>query len=106
MCSAAAAPRTQEPARSLGQSQHLGSSQPGWAGLRRSCRWLRGEGRKLFGPDEPEDPEEGEAITQRLPPLKSSFPSTDPEGKLGVPGRAQPGAEPGAVESPAGSPHC
>lgn len=88
MCSAAAAPRTQEPARSLGQSQHLGSSQPGWAGLRHSCRWLRGEGRKLFGPDEPQDPEEGEAITQRLPPLKSSFPSTDPEGKLGVPGRA------------------
>lgn len=24
---------------------------------------------KLFGPDQPEDPEEGEAITQRLPPL-------------------------------------
>ena len=25
--------------------------------------------KKLFGPDQPEDPEEGEAITQRLPPL-------------------------------------
>ena len=32
------------------------------------------EREKLFGPDQPEDPEEGEAIIQRLPPL-SHLPS-------------------------------
>lgn len=84
-CSAPAAPWTQSPACSLAPSQHLESSEPDQAGLSHSCLWPREEGRKFFGPDQPEDPEEGEAVTQRPPPLTSSFPGTDPHEKQGAP---------------------
>lgn len=93
MCSATATPWIEDPACSLGPSQHLESSEPDWEGLSHRCLWLGEERRKLFGPDQPEDPEEGEAVPRRPPPLKSSFLSTGPEGKWGAPSSgAQPRA--------------
>lgn len=76
---------TQDPPRSVGQSQHLESPEPDWAELSHSCLWLREGGRKLLGPDQQQDPEEGEAVTERPPPLASSFLRTDPDGKQGAP---------------------
>lgn len=89
MCLAAATPWTQDPACSVTASRvirtRLGRAEPQLPVAQRR--------EENSGPKQPEGPEEGEAITQRFPPRKSSFLSTGPEGKQGAPPSS--GAQPG-----------
>lgn len=48
VCSATATPWTEDPACSLGPSQHLESPEPDWEGLSHRCLWLGEEGRKIL----------------------------------------------------------
>lgn len=81
MCLAAATPWTQDPACSVTASRvirtRLGRAEPQLPVAQRR--------EENSGPKQPEGPEEGQAITQRFPPRKSSFLSTGPEGKQGAP---------------------
>lgn len=67
-------PWTLVPACPSSPSRHLETSEPD---CESHLSGHREEGHELFGAEQPEDPEKGEA-TQRLPALSSSHPSAEP----------------------------